>query len=281
MTWHSTQSHYTDTGLTSSSFSMLSANEKAANTIFKVFGMTRPGIEPTTCRTQIGRSSNWATVLVGSKVIGLLIWAVFTIIEPAHDKTNKMTRLPGKNQINMGIRPVWLVFAVHSMGCKELRFLRVDSENWSDRADAQVDLSLRWVHMSFCWFFHVAAHICSVATRTKVSGAIFGGPKTIVKGPSPILRESVTLNISNTTSYWRPSRPLVPIMLLGGEIASCPPLDTTIYIGKADILMTWLDHLNKYLFPKCLWGFIWNWVWIDPAVSEMFEESGRWSLPML
>ena len=40
-------------------------------------------------------------------------------------------------------------------------------------------------------------------------------------------------------------------MLLGGEIAPCLPLDTTMYImGKADILMTWLDHLNKYLVPN-------------------------------
>ena len=26
-------------------------------------------------------------------------------------------------------------------------------------ADAQADLSLRWAHMSFCWFYHEAAHV--------------------------------------------------------------------------------------------------------------------------
>ena len=26
-------------------------------------------------------------------------------------------------------------------------------------ADAQVDLSIRWAQMQFCWFCHVAAHI--------------------------------------------------------------------------------------------------------------------------
>ena len=41
---------------------------------------------------------------------------VFTITEPEHDKTNKVTGLPGKNQINMGICTVWSVFTVHSMG---------------------------------------------------------------------------------------------------------------------------------------------------------------------
>ena len=30
---------------------------------------------------------------------------------------------------------------------------------WPDWADAQADLSLRWAHMSFCWFCHEAAHI--------------------------------------------------------------------------------------------------------------------------
>ena len=68
-------------------------------------------------RTQAGRSSNWATAPLGSKVTGLLIKTVFTISEPAHDKTNKLTGLPGMNQIIMGIRTVWSVFAVHSMGC--------------------------------------------------------------------------------------------------------------------------------------------------------------------
>ena len=29
---------------------------------------------------------------------------------------------------------------------------------WSDWADAQADLSLRWAHKSFCWFCHAVAH---------------------------------------------------------------------------------------------------------------------------
>ena len=54
------QSHYTDTELISSSstFLMLSVKrERAANTIFEVFGMTRPGIDPATFRSQSGRST--------------------------------------------------------------------------------------------------------------------------------------------------------------------------------------------------------------------------------
>ena len=47
--------------------------------------------------------------------------------EPPHDKTNKMT-------------------------CTQRRLSSV----W---ADAQADQRLRWVHRSFCWFCHEAAHL--------------------------------------------------------------------------------------------------------------------------
>ena len=39
-------------------------------------------------------------------------------------------------------------------------FLQADSED-SDQTD-QADLSLCWVHRSFCWFCHVAAHMLSL-----------------------------------------------------------------------------------------------------------------------
>ena len=35
---------------------------------------------------------------------------------------------------------------------KDPSFLHADSEDWSDWADDQADLSFRWVHRSFCWF---------------------------------------------------------------------------------------------------------------------------------
>ena len=58
--------------------------------------------------------------------------------EAAHDKTNKMTVRPAATQISLGIRPVWSVFAVHSIA-KDPRFLHVDSED-SDWANALVIL---------------------------------------------------------------------------------------------------------------------------------------------
>ena len=36
--------------------------------------------------------------------------------EPPRYKTNNVAVRPAKTQISLGIRPVWSVFAVHSMG---------------------------------------------------------------------------------------------------------------------------------------------------------------------
>ena len=44
MTFH--PSYFIDTEPTSSALSMLRASEKTADTIFKVFSMSRPGIDP-------------------------------------------------------------------------------------------------------------------------------------------------------------------------------------------------------------------------------------------
>ena len=52
------------------------------------------------------------------------------------------------------------VFAVHSLGSLGLKVSTCGQRwLWPDRADAQADLSLRWMHRSFCWFFHAVAHM--------------------------------------------------------------------------------------------------------------------------
>ena len=43
----------------------------------------------------------------------------FTLYDPPHDKTDKMTVHPSKTQISLGIHPVWSVFAVCSMCSSE------------------------------------------------------------------------------------------------------------------------------------------------------------------
>ena len=68
-------------------------------------------------------------------------------------KPTKWHVRPAKTQISLGIRQVWS----ESSPCAQWvamdpSFLHADSEDWSDWADAQADLSLRWAHMPFCWF---------------------------------------------------------------------------------------------------------------------------------
>ena len=42
---------------------------------------------------------------------------------------------------------------------KDPSFLHADSEDWSDWADSQADLKLRWTHMLFCWFCREVAQM--------------------------------------------------------------------------------------------------------------------------
>ena len=52
-------------------------------------------------------------------------------------------------QISLGICPVW---SESSLSAWDPSFLHADSEDWSDRTDAQADLSLRWAHTYFVGF---------------------------------------------------------------------------------------------------------------------------------
>ena len=74
--------------------------------------------------------------------------------EPQHDKTNKLTCAPSVDYDQPGHPPSLIrAFAMRSMGswqpkaspCRQRRL-------WSDWVDAQAELSLHWVHISFCWF---------------------------------------------------------------------------------------------------------------------------------
>ena len=75
-------------------------------------------------------------------------------------KPTKWQVHPAKTQIRLGICPVWSESLLGAQwGAKDPSFIQADSKDWSDWADAQADLSLRWAHMPFCWFCHEAAHI--------------------------------------------------------------------------------------------------------------------------
>ena len=72
---------------------------------------------------------------------------------------------PAKTQISLGIRPVWSESSLSAW--RKLGSLNAQRRLWSDWADAQADLSLRWAHMPFCWFCHDAAHIVWMTTSVQ------------------------------------------------------------------------------------------------------------------
>ena len=86
------------------------------------------------------------------------------IIEPQHDKTNKMTCAPSEHSDQPG-HPTSLISVVAVRMKKHwvLNFpLSAPRRLWSDWSDDQADLSLCWAHnphMSICWFCHVAAQM--------------------------------------------------------------------------------------------------------------------------
>ena len=80
-------------------------------------------------------------------------WNGMIPFEPRHDKTNNVAVRPAKTQISLGIRPVWSVFPVHMKKAWVLSYpLSAQRRLWSDWADAQADLSLRWAHTHFVGF---------------------------------------------------------------------------------------------------------------------------------
>ena len=70
---------------------------------------------------------------------------------------------------SLGICPVWSVFVVRLKKPWVLSYtLSAHQRLWSDWVDAQADLSIRWAHRSFCWFWCAAAHIsCSRHQKEK------------------------------------------------------------------------------------------------------------------
>ena len=92
--------------------------------------------------------------------VALRMKSSMVIYEPHRDKTNKMACAPSKDLYQPGHPPSLIrVFAVRLKKARTLSYqLSAQQRLWSDWADAQADLSLRWAHMPFCLFYHVAAH---------------------------------------------------------------------------------------------------------------------------
>ena len=74
--------------------------------------------------------------------------------EPPHDKTNDVACVPSEDSDQPGHPPSLIrVFAVHMKKAWVLSYpLSAQRRLWSDWADAQADLSLRWAHTHFVGF---------------------------------------------------------------------------------------------------------------------------------
>ena len=73
-----------------------------------------------------------------------------------------MTCAPSEDSDLPGHPPSLIkVFSCAQWVAKDPMFLHADSEDWSDWADAQADMSFRWVHRLFCCFCHPAAYLAS------------------------------------------------------------------------------------------------------------------------
>ena len=106
-------------------------------------------------------SQGWQNIKHISEIHWEKNWETESKYELPNDRTNKMTVRPANTQISLGICSVWSessLSAWRKLGSLATHWAH--SEDWSDWADAQADLSLCWVHVPFCWFCHKVAHIC-------------------------------------------------------------------------------------------------------------------------
>ena len=86
---------------------------------------------------------------------------------------------PAKPQRSLGIRPVWSESSLCAQWeAKDPSFLPVDSEDWSDWADTQADLSHSWAHMPFHWFCHEMAQ---VVAKIKTFNVMISCDKNLAK----------------------------------------------------------------------------------------------------
>ena len=92
------------------------------------------------------------------------LWSGFNMkIDPRLDKSNKIICASSEDSDQPGHPPSPIrVSAVHLKQNWVLSYpLSAQRRLWSDWADAQADLSLRWAQKSFCWVCHEVAQNAS------------------------------------------------------------------------------------------------------------------------
>ena len=91
----------------------------------------------------------------GSRCLEWIIWAC------ARQNQQNDCR-PSEDSDQPGHPPSLIEYSLYAWrSIGSLATHRAHSEDWSDWADAQADLSLRWAHEPICWFCRAAAHFFS------------------------------------------------------------------------------------------------------------------------
>ena len=87
----------------------------------------------------------------------LFLWYLISNInEPQHDKTNKMRVRPGKTQIRLCIRPVWLE---SSLPLRTKGFIMQTAKTLTRRGGCPGCSEASLGTQSLCWFCHVTAQM--------------------------------------------------------------------------------------------------------------------------
>ena len=136
-----------------------------------------------------GRQFSFLDFYKSGICVFLLLLIVTWISNPRHIwaaalQNQRNDRAPSEDSDQPGHPPSLIgligVFAVRSMGSYGPKFSSCGQRRlWSDWADAQADLSLRWAHMPFCWFCHEAAHLKTGFGRFHFCGIIIKSGQTI------------------------------------------------------------------------------------------------------
>ena len=112
--------------------------------------------------------SNW--IHSGLKERKCQTWNKQTqIIQPQHEKNNKMSVRPAKTQISLGIRPVWSESSLCAQwAAKDPSFLHADSEDSDQTGRMHRLIRLCWAHTHFVGFV-VHRLISLLSVRLKIT----------------------------------------------------------------------------------------------------------------
>ena len=100
--------NHSNISLATTKYMFLAPREYLSFTYFSLQFIPKKIVNTTLCKMKSINRINCRQIAEIKKVL-------ICTYEPRHDETNKMSVRPAKTQINLGIRPVWSVFAVCSM----------------------------------------------------------------------------------------------------------------------------------------------------------------------